>query len=95
MKLGTFDLVKPTRSPACSSVCDTTAGLRLVQRGSVDRPAVFTVPPARRHASPRLVACICRDAGAFCSCLNRSVGGEVLVRWMHRSPCGWTVRIDR
>jgi hypothetical protein len=22
-------------------------------------------------------------------------GGEVQVRWMHRSPCEWTVRIDR
>jgi hypothetical protein len=46
-------------------------------------------------ASPRLVACICRDAGAFCHCLNRLVVGRSRVGWMHRSPCEWTVRIGR
>ena len=67
----------------------------LVQRGSVDRPAVFAVPAARRHAFPRLVACICRDAGAFCRELNRLVVGRSRIGWMHRSPYEWTVRTDR
>ena len=49
-------------------------------------------PPA--SSITPLVACACQDARASCRCLNRSVGGEVR-GWMHRSPCEWTVRIER
>jgi len=63
---------------------------------SVSTPQTSTWCRMRlRHASPRLVACVCRDAGSFCRCLNRLVVGRSRVGWMHRSPCEWTVRIDR